>query len=73
MSEHISFSGFGQNVAATITAAVFFGVIYIVKHKCRHSRCNFDSKCIKCSADDIDTLHERPNLPMRRGEEGETV
>ena len=63
MSEQFNISGYGQNLAATITAAIIFGVAWLVRNKCKHSACAIDSKCIKCSADDLDTIRE---LPVRK-------
>ena len=60
MSDTFNISGYGQNLAATITAAIIFGVAWIVRNKCKHSRCAIDSKCLTCSADDLDTIRETP-------------
>ena len=37
--EQFNLSGYGQNLAATITAAIIFGVAWLVRNKCKHSRC----------------------------------
>ena len=58
--EQFNLSGYGQNLAATITAAIIFGVAWLVRNKCKHSRCALNSKCIQCSADDLDTIREPP-------------
>lgn len=62
-TEQFNLSGYGQNLAATITAAIIFGVAWIVRNKCKHSRCALNSKCIQCSADDLDTIREPPTRP----------
>ena len=68
-------SGYGQNLAATITVAIIFGVGWLVRNKCKHSRCAINSKCVQCSADDFDTVREDPRPPVVRRvesrEEGE--
>ena len=61
--EQFNLSGYGQNLAATITAAIIFGVAWLVRNKCKHSRCALNSKCIQCSADDLDTIREPPRNP----------
>ena len=66
MSDQFNISGYGQNLAATITAAIIFGVAWLVRNKCKHSKCAIDSKCIQCSADDIDTIRENPHSTRRR-------
>ena len=66
MSDQFNISGYGQNLAATITAAIIFGVAWLVRNKCKHSKCAIDSKCIQCSADDIDTIRENPRPTRRR-------
>ena len=43
MSEHISLSGYGQNLAALITFSVFGGIAWVVKNRCKHSRCKINS------------------------------
>ena len=82
MAESFNISGYGQNLAATITAAIIFGIAWIVRNKCKHSRCAINSKCLTCSADDLDTIREaprhrrRPSVELRRVEsrdEGEIV
>jgi len=62
----ISFDGYGQNLAATITAALILGAVWVCKNKCKHSKCAIDSKCFQCSADDLDTIREDPQRPRRR-------
>ena len=65
MSEHISLSGYGQNIAALITFSVFAGVAWVIKNRCKHSKCKINSRCFEFEADDITTVHERPNrLPL---------
>ena len=66
MSDQFNISGYGQNLAATITAAIIFGVAWLVRNKCKHSKCAINSKCIQCSADDLDTIRENPRAPTRR-------
>jgi len=68
MSDTFNISGYGQNLAATITAAIIFGVAWVVRNKCKHSKCAVNSKCIQCSADDIETIRENPRAkaPTRR-------
>ena len=51
---------YGTTVAGSVTAAVIFGVAWCVRNKCKHSRCAVDSGCLKFSADDKDTIRERP-------------
>ena len=63
--EQFNLSGYGQNLAATITAAIIFGVAWLVRNKCKHSRCALNSKCIQCSADDLDTIREPPPRDWR--------
>ena len=74
-TQQFNFSGFGQNVAATITAAIIFGVAWLVRNRCKHSQCAINTKCFQCSADDLDTIRELPpHPPIRRiesREEGE--
>ena len=65
--EQFNLSGYGQNLAATITAAIIFGVAWLVRNKCKHSRCALNSKCIQCSADDLDTIRRAP-IEIRRVE-----
>ncbi len=65
MSDSFNISGYGQNLAATISAAIIFGVAWLVRNKCKHSTCAINSKCIQCSADDLDTIREDPR-PTRR-------
>ena len=65
MTEQFNISGYGQNLAATITAAIIFGVAWLVRNKCKHSQCAVNSKCIQCSADDIDTIREQPPTRQR--------
>ena len=61
---------YGTNIAATVTAALIFGVAWCVKNKCKHSKCAVNSKCITCSADDTDTIRDpNPNpksISLRR-------
>ena len=70
---------YGTNIAATVTAALIFGVAWCVKNKCKHSKCAVNSKCITCSADDTDTIREikrRPSITLERvvsRDEGEQI
>ena len=73
----ISFNGYGQNLAATITAALILGAIWVCKNKCKHSKCAIDTNCLQCSADDLDTIRDNPRPPRRpsieRRPEGQIV
>ena len=57
-------SQYGTNLAATLTMAGIAGLVWCVKHKCRHSKCELDSRCFKCSADDEATIREQPRVPQ---------
>ena len=67
-----TFQNYGTNIAATVTAALIFGIAWCVKNKCKHSKCAINSKCINCSADDADTIREppirkrRPSITLER-------
>ena len=45
---------------ATVTFAILAGVVWVCKNKCKHTRWAVDSRCMKCSGDDIVTVRERP-------------
>ena len=63
----ITFDGYGQNLAATITAALILGAVWVCKNKCKHSKCAIDTNCLQCSPDDIETIREDPQRrPPRR-------
>ena len=53
-------SQYGTNLAATVTMAIIAGVIWCVKNKLKHSQCQMDTLCFKCSADDKSTLRSQP-------------
>ena len=56
-------SQYGTSTAGTLTAAVIFGIAWLVRNKCKHSHCAINSCCFKCEADDETTLHKLPRLP----------
>ena len=53
---------YGSNLAATVTAGIFFGAAWVCKNRCKHSQFTIDSGCIKCSGDGLDTIRENPNI-----------
>ena len=55
-------SQYGTNLAATVTMAIIAGIIWCVKNKMRHSQCQMDTRCFKCSADDKSTLRTQPGV-----------
>ena len=57
-----SFEGYGTNVAGTLTGFILLGIVWVVKNKCKHSSCQIDTGCLKCQADDKNTLRDQPDL-----------
>lgn len=55
-------SEFGSNVAGNLVSFVIAGIFglvwYLVKNKCKHSKCAINSGCLKMEIDDIETQRD---------------
>lgn len=63
--------GYGTNVAGTVTGFLLLGIAWVVRNKCKHSSCEIDTGCLKCQADDKNTIRDQPDLENGEGEKGE--
>ena len=82
-SQPSSLSNYGTNLASILTFSALAGIAWCAKNKCKHSKCDLDSGCLKISADDearkstireeiLQELREEGLLPPRRVGTGET-
>ena len=67
-----SFEGYGTN-AGTLTGFILLGIVWVVKNKCKHSSCEVDTGCLKCQADDKNTIRNQPDLEKGLGSEQEAI
>ena len=55
------------SAAANILTGSFIMIFWILKNKCKHSKCEMNNSCFQCSVkeddDDIETGREEENLP----------
>ena len=62
---------FLTNVKGSATAnfitGIFFVIIWILKNKCRHSKCKSHTKCFECS------VKEDDDIDLERGQRGEKI
>ena len=60
-------SGVGQNLVSFVIVGIFGIVWYLVKNKCRHSKCAINSGCFKMEVDDIETQRSEgePSIEIR--------
>jgi len=65
-------SDFGTNVSGNLVSFVIAGVFgllwYLVKNKCKHSKCGVNSGCCQLEIDDIET--QRGELSIEIKEKG---
>ena len=45
---------FTSNVGANLVTGLLFVVVWFLKNKCRHSRCDTNSACCSCHFDDYE-------------------
>ena len=64
MSDPSLLTSYGSNLMATVTFAVIAGVVWCVKHKCKHAKWSIDSGCMKCQADDANTIRDQPGASV---------
>ena len=64
---------YGTNIAATVTAALIFGVAWCVKNKCKHSKCIGHSFCcsieINDDEEDLERGEGREDIPREAEKE----
>ena len=60
-------SGVGQNLVSFIIVGLFGMGWYLIKNKCKHSKCAINSGCFKMEVDDIETQRseEEPSIEIK--------
>ena len=76
MNEDSQFlDNFKGSAVANVVSAAGFLIIYIIREKCKHSKCECDLRCFRCKCKDDDSSRdegseERGEGSEKRGKEG---
>jgi hypothetical protein len=64
------FDNFKGSALANVVSAALFLILYIVREKCKHSKCEFNTKCCRCKCKDDDDSGDEESCNTRK-EKGE--